>query len=71
MEKFKVGDQVRLKKNLKVGKCYGKYEYELLSNMVFEGNREVIEVGTPYSVRLVGSYYYPNEMLVKAKEVKS
>lgn len=71
MKQFKVGDTVRLKKNLKVGKVY--VGHELYEKMVFEGAQKVRKEGiADNSVMLEGNpFYYPNEMLVRVPKKKS
>ena len=68
--KFKVGDTVRLKKNLKVGKVYD--EFELFPSMKFEGSKVIREVfyqdNIAFSVMFESwPYYYSIAMLTKEK----
>lgn len=67
-QEFKVGDQVRLKKNLKVGKEYGGYP--LLNAMVFNGFKEIVDISDRNSIVLQCQYftfYFKPEMLTKRK----
>jgi hypothetical protein len=68
-KQFKVGDKVRLKKNLKVGNKYGK-EYgrlTLLPTMVFDGAKKISEDICNGTCLLDNGYYYSYEMLIKEK----
>ena len=68
MKQFKVGDTVRLKKNLKVGKMYGGLT--LLSGMVFDGVKEIKSTSIPNLVFFQEGYEgfgYTTHMLIKVK----
>ena len=70
--KFKVGDTVRLKKNLKVGQHYDGYElYEGMIDLFKEPSmitKVSTNQGIAYSVMFEGNpFYYPVDMLIKVK----
>lgn len=63
MEKLKVGDTVRLKEGLVVGKTYD--HLELLESMVFTTPKQVLSVRT-FSY-LIGMYYYPFSIIERVE----
>lgn len=66
MKKFKVGDSVRLKKNLKVMNMYGKLT--LLRGMVFSGFMKIKAIEDPWLIYFEGTDYgYSSHMLTKEK----
>ena len=65
--KFKVGDKVKLKKGLVVGKKYS--EMELLPVMVFDGEAVIKEVSLCGNFKING-YFYSSEMLEPVKPEK-
>lgn len=67
-QEFKVGDQVRLKKNLKANKTYGGVI--LLECMVFNGFSQIVSLfhNEHYEIyKGPYSYIYSSEMLTKNK----
>ena len=68
--KFKVGDSVRLKKNLKVGKEYDADwgRLTLLPSMAFDGTKVITEELLCNATCLLDNgYYYTFSMLIKEK----
>lgn len=60
--KFKVGDKVRLKNDLEIGKKYGKITFQ--EKMNFEGFK-IVQFETDKGNFYLGKYYYSPEMLEK------
>ena len=70
-KQIKVGDLVRLKKNLKVGNKYGKFGGLTLNNsMNFEGFTKVLAIDAIGCIELqmkYCNYFFTPEMLTKLK----
>lgn len=67
-EKFKVGDEIRLKKNLKFGNEYGNLKF--IKGMKFDGFRTIDGVGINQKHFIIGLYFYTPEMLVFKTSIK-
>lgn len=67
MKQFKVGDTVRLEKNLKVGQYYNCLE--MLKSMRFEGAKQIerIKEDTGNITLENWPFYYSPNMLIKVK----
>ena len=69
METFKVGDKVRIKTNLEVGKCYG--EHMFVSSMKdFKGNITIVKtiLLTGYYLDDCNTWIFSDDMLELVEE---